>query len=571
MNRSLRSFLAAATVLLILVFQIHTASAQSLDQATRLLNIEKTDEAITMLQGLSQSNPMDIQTNFLLAKTLLKAGRKDDAIAIFQKLASGTPNTAETLLGAAQILILNNNVAAAKGNLDKVARLAKKDAVITRIVGESLLLAEKPDYAMALDFLNKAQGMAKKDPDIYRALAELYIQQNNAGKAVTQLEYVAEFDPTDASAHYAMGKIWERAKNEGMALQEYEKTIAQDPKFAAAYRRIIDIYRASFRWSDVQQRSADLVAAGLAEKSDWRNYVNATFFAKDYAALTDIVPKALALYPEEAYLYRLLGYAQYEKNDAANALTTMKTFFERQDPAKVLGLDYEYLGKIYEKLGVDSMAVVNYEKVVTQYDSTGTKKELWGTIASMYYKLKKWGAATNAFEQKIASKPDKVSDRDVMMLGYCQFYNKQYPSADATFAKLIEMRPDLPAGNYWRGFTQQLMENDANRAAGLNEESPNFKTGAAKPYYDKFIEMIQTATDPNQYKNNLMRIYPYLITYYGVNKDKDNTITYLKKYIEIKPDAQFYKDLLAQIEQYGFATTVPVTDGAKGKPKTGGQ
>ena len=127
MNRSLRSFLAAATVLLILVFQIHTASAQSLDQATRLLNIEKTDEAITMLQGLSQSNPMDIQTNFLLAKTLLKAGRKDDAIAIFQKLASGTPNTAETLLGAAQILILNNNVAAAKGNLDKVARLAKKD------------------------------------------------------------------------------------------------------------------------------------------------------------------------------------------------------------------------------------------------------------------------------------------------------------------------------------------------------------------------------------------------------------------------------------------------------------
>lgn len=559
----IHTFTKSLLTLLVCWLAVQAVPAQSLGDAEKLLSYDRAEEAITLLKSLSQAAPADVPTNFALGKILLSQGDKDGAIAVFQQLASGTPNTAGALLGAAQILILNNNVAGAKTNLDKAARLAKKDATLMRIIGESLLLGDHGDPALALTFLEKARSMAKTDPAVYKALADAYDGQNNAGKAVTQWEYVMQYAPNDPIPHYEVGKIWQRAKNSDMAIASFTKANELDPKFLGPLRRIRDLYYDNNQWSGTIEASEKIVASGAANFEDWRPYVEAAYFSRNYDTLIRIIPGVVEKYPEENYLWRLLGYAQYEKSNYQAALDAMNTFFPKQDPEKILVSDYDYTAKIYEKLGADSTAATYYEKVV-ELDPEG-KKELNGTIASIYFKKRNWSKAGQYFLKKIQTSAE-VKDQDVLLLGYCYFYNQQYAQADSTFGKVAEMRPDLPAAPYWQGYTRQIQEDNQNRANKLSEDMQGFKIGDAKASFDKFIELAQA--DPTKYKPQFTRAYKYLISYYGVQKDLDNTKAYINKYLtEIDPNNAFYKELLANLNQYGFQTTVQVPKA----PATGGK
>ncbi|MBN8588246.1 MAG: tetratricopeptide repeat protein [Rhodothermia bacterium] len=551
---NIKAFTKSLLTFLVFWLAVHPVAAQSLSEAEKLLSYDRTEEAITMLKSLGQASPADVPTNFALGKALLNNGDRDGAIAVFQQLASGAPNTAGQLLGAAQILILNGNAAGAKANLDKTARLAKKDAVLMRIIGESLLLGDKPDPTFALTFLEKARSMAKTDPAVYKAMADAYDGQNNAGKAVTQWEYVMQYAPNDPIPHYEVGKIWQRAKNSDMAIASYTKASALDPKFINPLRRIRDLYYDNNQWAGTLEVSEKIVATGYADFEDWRPYVEASYFSRNWDTLVRILPGVIEKYPDENYLWRLLGYAQFEKSNYQAALDAMNTFFPKQDPEKILVSDYDYTAKIYERLGADSTAATYYEKVVEMEPET--RKDLNGAIASIYFKKRKWDKAGHYFLRKIQTSPE-VKDQDVLLLGYCYFYEQKYPQADSTFGKVAEMRPDLPAAPYWQGYTKQIQEDNHNRANKLTDEMEGFKIGAAKASFDKFIELAQA--DPTKYKSQFTRAYRYLISYYGVQKDLDNTKAYINKYLaEIDPNNAFYKELLGNLNQYGFQTTVQV-------------
>ena len=74
---------------------------------------------------------------------------------------------------------------------------------------------------------------------------------------------------------------------------------------------------------------------------------------------------------------------------------------------------------------------------------------------------------------------------------------------------------------------------------------PETKTGAAKPHYEKLIELIKAKSAPEDSdKARLGEAYRYLGYYYLLQNDKEKADSYWKLVLEIDPNNETAKQAL---------------------------
>ena len=131
----------------------------------------------------------------------------------------------------------------------------------------------------------------------------------------------------------------------------------------------------------------------------------------------------------------------------------------------------------------------------------------------------------------------KVKSTDWFKLGQAFYFGYQGAKtdtsmlykADTAFMKVVEMTPTVHLGYNWRAMTNSLID-----AKG--------KTFAAKPYYEKVIEIC--SVDKVKFAKELLQAYKY-IGYAYIQKD-DNALAkeYYTKALEVNPeDADAKKNL----------------------------
>jgi hypothetical protein len=96
---------------------------------------------------------------------------------------------------------------------------------------------------------------------------------------------------------------------------------------------------------------------------------------------------------------------------------------------------------------------------------------------------------------------------------------------------------------------------------------PNTSLGLAKPYYEKALSLILKKVDNGAsittYKKDLIYIYRYEAWYYFDNvKNKDSTIVYCNKILELEPANA---DAKALIDSYNPPAPKPAAKGTKTK------
>jgi len=500
-----------------LTTNIAFAQAQEIKEAQHFIEIDQTSKAITTLEKATTTYPADASLWYYLGIAQIKKGQRDLASKSFDKGISLNAKEPLNYVGRGRLSMLENNAQKAQLDFDQALSITKsKNAPVLRAVSEALLIDPK-NAAKAVTLLNKAKGVDDHDPYTHVALGDALLVQNNGGGAVSSYERAASLDGKIALPHYKIGLVYLRSRNYPSAQEAFSKAIQIDPNYTLAYKEQGELYYQMKDGPGAAKAYEKYMSMTENPEEGKLRYAFFLFMAKDFQKAGEIFNELVKKPDASITAYRFRAYALVESGKLEEASTAFSDFFAKAKPEEIEAADYTAYGKLLQKQGQDSLALMQFQKSI---EKEPKQTELLQMMAESYYKTKKYPEAITAYENLKVIKT-KWSSQDLYNVGRSYYFTDNFQKADTTFQKLVEVQPTMIVSHLWLARTK----------ANLDPESTE---GTAKPYYEKLIEVASPNQDKN--KNELIEAYQYLGYYYFLKNDAANSMTNYKKVLALDPN-----------------------------------
>jgi tetratricopeptide (TPR) repeat protein len=494
------------TLAMLSLFMSWTAGAQTLKDAIRYSDREQYEKSKGILQNLVKTDLKSTDQYYYLGDLYYKNEQYDSARYWFKQAVKLNENSALNYAGLGKVTYAENPTEG-KANFDKAISLAKKDGRVYAALAEYYLAAEKPAVDLAIQYATKAVEIEPKNASLKLVLADAHLANNDGSSAMAQYKAAANLDPKSPLPQWKIGKLYLGAKNYDLGMQHFKEGLELDAEFAPIYREMGELYYRAKKFDKAIESYKQYLE--LRDKNDEANfrYASFLFLNEDYTNALNILNDLDKRKYANPILYRLIGYSYYETKNYDKAKDALDTYWKKADTRKTITQDYEYYGKTLAKKGQDSLAVDFLTKALERDTS---KKELYGEIANIWFLAKRYDKAALAFGKKIeaykeTAKPTALAN-DYLSMGRSYMFARSFVEADSAFAKVVELKSDLPIGYLYR----------ARASANLD---PNQSQALAKPHYEKYIELAKADAEKN--KRDLVEAYTYLGSYYlFVSKDK---------------------------------------------------
>lgn len=502
------------------------AGAQSLDEGIKMVKYERYTSAEKMLTPLAASNPT---ANYYLGLAQLGQENKTAAAATFAKY----PEDAANMAGMARLAYMNGNAAEGQRLSKAVADKAKKKDWQTLMYAADAINYGGGSAQEAIAYYEEAVKRGGDNVDVRIGLGDAYQKlQGGGGNSMTNYEKAVAKDAKNSLGYSRIGALSYAARIYDSALANYARAKDADPANPLPYNDLANAYFYVGKYDLAKQNIEQYLTLSDQTCDDKIRYANILFLSKDYAPAIAKMQEVMGSCGERPYMYRVLGYSQYETKDYANAQQSMQTFFAKQtDQSKVLPSDYMYMGQIYGAQKQVDSSDFYYAKAISA-DTSSNKKAVYVQIAESYKSMNNEAAYAKSaqyYKKAIDAAGDKASATDYFYHGLMSYYAKNYPEASAAFEQMETKFPDQPSAPYWR----------ARVAAAVDNEG---KTGAAAPYFTKWLAIPDNATYTHK-PADLNIAYQYLaIVAYNKN-DKTATMDYVNKIKTIDPANALAKQL----------------------------
>ncbi len=507
--------------------------AQSLADAKKAIDAEQYQKAKSMLKNLTVTQADKDENFFYLGWVYIKQDYADSAKAAFNKGIAVNAKSALNYAGLGAAARLDKDNAGATNNFNQAITLAGKSSKPYQYVGEAYLLVAPgakvapADANAAIAVLQKGKVVNPKDADLLITLGNAYRSQLKSNEAYQAYSDASTIDPKNPAAKVATGVLWQFANNFEDSEKQFQDALAIDPNYGPAYREWAET---DLRWANTDPKMA---SAKIKEAADhYKKYISLTdqsvesqmhygdflLMAGDYKDLQQVAADLSKSANSNARAYRYQGYAAYENKDYPTGLTAMNTWFQKADPKRILPRDYLYLGRLQMASGQDSVGINTLKKAL-ELDSTQT--DVYGEIAKAYYHQKKYEQAGDAYRQVTVKGGRNVKLTDYFYEGISYYfgYDEKKPNADtllvradSAFSYVNQKSPTTADAYLYRAYVNDSKEKDRNNIVGY-----------AKPFYEKYIELVTAKGAPDdKTKKSLANAYVYLGTY-AEFKDKDLT------------------------------------------------
>jgi len=504
----MKMFKKAVTLSLGVVLMGSTATfAQSLDDAKKAIDAEQYQKATGMLKTLIASKAKDGDNYYYLGRVYLLNDNLDSARAVFTQGTTADAKNALNYVGLGQADFESGNAANAKTNFDKAISFGAKNYETHLAIGRAYISGDKPDFAAALPFLQKADELDSKDKDAetFIALGDFYALQRKNTDAYPQYLRALDVNGALKRPHVQIGKMYQDAFAFPEAETELKKVIESDANYGPAYRQMAEN---QMQWSrgvakaEAETKRTEALAnmkkyLDLTDKSfDSRlRYAQFLVYANDFATLEKEVASlnAPANDPREFVVLRMKGYSQIENKNYAEGLKTLDALFARkQDEARIIGSDYLYLGLAQKNTGNDSLALTNITKAV-KLDST--KVDTLAGMGFKFYAAKNFTKAAEVYTTVVNSNsanPNLVTN--LYYLGRANYFNygadltanraprrELLVAADSAFARVNKLAPDYEGAYLDRARVNKQLDNLDNKEA---------LKGLPVPFYQQYVELV---------------------------------------------------------------------------------
>lgn len=506
--------------------------AQSLADAKKAIDAEQYQKAKSMLKNLTVTQADKDENFFYLGWVYLKQDYTDSAKTAFNKGIAVNPKSGLNYAGLGAVARLDKDKAGATTSFNQAVSLAGKNSKPYVYVGKAYLLPTTSDGKISVDdasaaiaVLSKGKAINPKDVELLITLGDAYASQIKSNEAYQAYSDANTADPKNPGAKVATGVLWRYANNFEDSEKQFQEALAIDPNYGPAYREWAETDN---RWANADPKMASvkikqaveeykkyLSLTDLSVESQMR-YADFLISAGQFQELQAVAADLSKSSKSNLRAYRYLAYAALENKDYPAGLTAMNTWLSKADPKRIVPRDYLYLGRLQMASGQDSVGINTLRKTLA-LDSTQT--DVYGEIAKSLFRGKKYLQAGDAYKlvtQK-GGRSVKLTDYFYEGISYYYGYDEKKPGADSVIAKadsafsyVTQKAPTTSDAYVYRARVNELKDKDRNNIVGY-----------AKPFYEKYIELVNAKGSPDdKTKKNLAEAYVYLGTY-AEFKEKD--------------------------------------------------
>ncbi len=424
--------------------------------------------------------------------------------------------------------------------VSEIAKPFKKDAATLTAIGREYLNADNLEKAE--EYANLARAKNKNYGEAYILLGDVAIRNDDGGKAAEWFQQAMHMDKTNPEGYRRYAILMTVASPEAAinALNELKANVPNYP---------IDLIAA-----EISDRSENIKQAieyyGKVQLSDMTegqlaSYATDLFLTGDFEKSLQVAQYGVQKNPRHAAFNRLSMYNYTELKDYDKALNYADKLYNASDSAKISAFDYQYLGHAHIGAKNHDTAIKAFETILELEDANDDAKlDALKQIADAHSEKEDYAKAIPAYERYLEKNPNPTAT-DYAGLGTMLTYQATEQTgaeqeatlqrADKVYADLAEKFPDAQEFAYFQRA----------RLAGITD--PDLKKGAAKPYYDKLIELIVADGTPEGTSlTRLLQAYQYNMIYaLQIKDDISSSKYYAEKILELEPDNEQAKMVLS--------------------------
>jgi tetratricopeptide (TPR) repeat protein len=264
--------------------------------AKRLTDIYNDDPVLTAISGKNDIIMNDsFKIEFDDAIKLLRAQKAKEAITAFDHLAQKAPDNAWIYANRAIAHGMDNNLAAAKADIEKSLAIQSDNSVAFE--AKSMLAMAENKYDDALAALNRAIELDPSRPFLRKMRADVMITMNDYQSAVPEIESLLKEQPTELDYYLKLASSYKRLGNKEKALSTVQAAISANPKSEMAYTIAAATYAA---YGD-RLEALKLYDKSIAIKPTASAYYSRSHYRdnKDVAGKLDDLNKSIELEPDQ--------------------------------------------------------------------------------------------------------------------------------------------------------------------------------------------------------------------------------------------------------------------------------
>ena len=364
-------------------------------------SLEEKNKALDFFRRAVKQDPANYYYNMILAGLSKELDLKKEVIEIYNYLLKTYPEKVELYFELANVYGDNGELDKAIQSLDSLQKYTGVSDAITLNKFRLYNMMDKKDRAF-----EEIQSVIDKNPDNIRyklLMGDLYLQDNQADKALDYYQQAKQIDPDEPSLILSMVNYYEKTNNKPAAVEELQKAITavdgvetnslwpyitllrqsqQDiktanPLFQSMFEQHPNNTRINMMYGDVLLLQED--KKGAMEQFEIYTKDNPADPAGYEQMLRIVLPDTLALekvveitltgiehIPTAPQFYFYLGLAKFQQKKYGEALSIYEqglTNAEFQSP--VIESDfYGQIGDIHHFLKNNNIAFENYEKAL---------------------------------------------------------------------------------------------------------------------------------------------------------------------------------------------------------------
>ncbi len=509
MSKSILTLIAAITI-------ANCSWSQSLEDANIEFQNENLKKAKLAYLAVIKTNQSP-RVALYLGNTYLKLEDEDSARIYFQKAEIG--KDAYTYIAKARLAIMDKkDNALVQEFIDKALSVSRKRD--PEIFFQAGYLTYRPKITNVNQFVPYFEEAHQQSPSNYfynLTLGDMYLAQNEGGKAMNKYEEVTYKDPNNVMALIRIGRLFYSAMNYSLAIKSLKKADSINSSYTIVHKELGELYYLVKDYEKASKEFRKYLDLNNNDSKAKGTYGAFLFQLKEYGKAVDEVSTFIKEDTTNYIFYRILAYSNYEIKKMKEAQLAMTNFWKYVEKSKVINLDYNYASKIADANG-DTANTIYYMMRAVASDSTNA--ELQTDYAKTLYNAKRYNDAIVAYNRRLTMQP-QPSPLDYYYLGRAYFNLNDFVNSDSTFAKFVKVQPTSPDGYLWRAKSNVELEDKANLK------------GYAVPHYLKFIEF--GASDLGRNRSNLISAYIYLGYVALVQKDNVKAKEWFNKVLELDP------------------------------------
>lgn len=378
-------------------------------------SLEEKNKALDFFRRAVKQDPANYYYNMILAGLSKELDLKKEVIEIYNYLLKTYPEKVELYFELANVYGDNGELDKAIQSLDSLQKYTGVSDAITLNKFRLYNMMDKKDRAF-----EEIQSVIDKNPDNIRyklLMGDLYLQDNQADKALDYYQQVKQIAPDEPSLILSMVNYYEKTNNKPAAVEELQKAITSSKMEVETKLQLLARYITLLRQSQQDIKTANPLFQSMFEQ-----------------------------HPNNTRINMMYGDVLLLQEDKKGAMEQFE-IYTKDNPADPAG--YEQMLRIVLP---DTQAL---EKVVeitlTGIEHIPTAPQFYFYLGLAKFQQKKYGEALSIYEQGLANAEfqSPVIESDFYgQLGDIHHFLKNNDTAFENYEKALKLNPqNLPVLN----------------------------------------------------------------------------------------------------------------------------